>query len=48
MKIICERLGESMTAVLKYSQIKDNMNSGHGRAYESDVHGDLDEHLPVN
>ena len=35
---------EGMTAVLKYSRMKDDMNSGHGRANESDVQGDLDEH----
>ena len=32
---------EGMTAVLKYSRMKDDMNSGHGRANESDVQGDL-------
>ena len=35
---------EGMTAVLKYSRMKDDMNLGHVRANESDVQGDLDEH----
>ena len=39
---------EGMTAVLKYSRMKDDMNSGHGRANESDVQGDLDEHSHEN
>ena len=39
---------EGMTAVLKYSRMKDDMNSGHGQANESDVQGDLDEHSYEN